>query len=353
MIKESNAPRHSRIISAAFVAAVVSLRFRALLVAILLASVAAGADAGAVKIDRITVTVADVARTEAFFRDALGFETVRQVVSNDPALARLLGVEDARLHVLTMRLGAETVDFVQFDRQGRPYPANSKSPDLWFQHFAIIVSDMDKAYQRLMRFHPQVISVGGPQTLPPSTGSVESFKFRDPDGHPLELLYFPPGQGRPVWHEQPDGRIFLGIDHSAIGIASTPRSTDFYTRLLGLGVAYKSLNRGPTQESLDGTFNAVIEITGIRPHNAPGPGIEFLDYRVPPTGRPTPVDGESNDIAHVHLNIVVDDIEGLAKTLWDARVPFVSPGIVGLNTGEYGRAMMVRDPDGHALMLMQ
>jgi hypothetical protein len=36
----------------------------------------------------------------------------------------------------------------------------------------------------------------------PRNGSVQAFKFRDRDGHPLELLYFPPGQGRPIWHQQ-------------------------------------------------------------------------------------------------------------------------------------------------------
>lgn len=326
---------------------------RVLLAAVLLAVATVAAEAAVLRVECITLTVADVGRTEAFYRDALGFETVGRRVDDDPAMARLLGVEGARAQVLTMRLGRETVDFVQFDAPGAPYPADSKSPDLWFQHFAIVVADMGAAHQRLMQFDPQPISVGGPQTLPPATGSVQAFKFRDPDGHPLEFLYFPPGQGRAVWHRPADGRIFLGIDHSAIGIASTPRSAEFYTRLLGLGIAYESLNRGPTQERLDGTFNAVVQITGVRPGDDPGPGIEFLEYRVPPTGRPAPVDTQSDDLVHAHITLVVDDIDGMAKTLWDARVPFVSPGVVDLNSGGFARAMMIRDPDGHALVLMQ
>jgi catechol 2,3-dioxygenase-like lactoylglutathione lyase family enzyme len=326
---------------------------RALLLAVALVGVAGTAGAAVLRIDRITLTVADLSRTEAFYRDGLGFETVRQAGSNDPALAHLLGVPDPRLRILTMRLGDETVEFVEFQQQGLPYPADSKSPDRWFQHLAIVVADMERAFAQVKRLDPPEISVGGPQTLPPSTGSVKAYKFRDPDGHPLELLYFPPGQGRAVWHRPADGRVFLGIDHSAIGIGSTPRSTAFYTEMLGLDVAYFSLNRGPTQESLDGTFNAVVDITGIRPGDAPGPGIEFLEYRVPPTGRPAPVDTESNDIVHVHLNFAVDDLDGMANALWAARVPFVSPGVVELNTGPFARAMMVRDPDGHALMLMQ
>src|SRR5262249_25717905 len=78
------------------------------------------------------------------------------------------------------------------------------------------------------------ISVGGPQILPPRNGSVRAFKFRDPDGHPLELLYFPPGQGRPIWHQQARDDTFLGIDHSAIGISDTSVSLAFYADILGM-----------------------------------------------------------------------------------------------------------------------
>jgi hypothetical protein len=34
---------------------------------------------------------------------------------------------------------------------------------------------------------------------------------------------------------------------------------------------------------LDGTFNAVVRITGMRPMAVEEPGIEFLEYRTPPT----------------------------------------------------------------------
>src|SRR5262249_23827975 len=89
-------------------------------------------------------------------------------------------------------------------------------------------------------------SIGGPQTLPPQNGSVRAFKFRDPDGHPLELLYFPPGQGRSIWHQHANDRIFLGIDHSAIGISDTSVSSAFYADLPGMTRTYATTNRGPT-----------------------------------------------------------------------------------------------------------
>src|SRR5262249_5154164 len=250
-----------------------------------------------------------LSQIEQFYRDALGFETVRHGHNDDAGFSRLLGVEGVGFETLTMRLGKQEVEFIRFQERGRRYPADSRSQDLWFQHFAIIVSDMDRAFDRLRQFPFTPISTGGPQTLPPQNGSVRAFKFRDPDGHPLELLYFPPGQGRPIWQQHANDSIFLGIDHSAIGISDTSVSSAFYSDILGMTQAYTTTNRGPTQEALDGTFNAVVRISGFRPISAHGPGLEFLEYRTPPTGRPAPVDTASNDLVHVHLWLQVDALE--------------------------------------------
>lgn len=312
--------------------------------------------AGVVRLTRISLTVADLHRSEAFYRDGLGFQRVSEQTLSDPVFAHLYGVPHARIHALVMRLGDEEVEFDQFSPRGKSYPSHSHSEDRWFQHFAIVVSDMQRAYAHLKRVHFVPISKGGPQTLPPNTGAVQAFKFRDPDGHPLELLYFPQGQGRAVWHQtQTDpNAIFLGIDHSAIGIASTARSVAFYTQLLGLKQAYESLNEGPTQEALDSAFNATVKITGLRPPETEntGIGIELLDYRAPSDGRAASAQTLNNDAVYAQLTFTVDDLDSLSNSLMDAEVPFISPRIVQL-PGDGGSALIVRDPDGHAIELRQ
>src|SRR6516162_5978567 len=140
----------------------VGAAFAAVLVALL--AFAFPALAAVIKIDRISVTVSDLARTEKFYRDALGFETVRRRRQDDPSFAHLMGVEGASFETLTMRLGAQEVEFIKFQKHGRQYPPDSHSQDLWFQHFAIVVSDMDKAFSRLQQVRFTPISVGGPQT---------------------------------------------------------------------------------------------------------------------------------------------------------------------------------------------
>jgi len=304
--------------------------------------------AGVASLDQIVVTVSDLQRTERFYHDGLGFETVDRGELAGDGFAHLVGVPSAKAKTLIMQVGAERVRFVQYLQPGRRYPEDSRSPDLWFQHFAIIVSDMDKAYARLKAVRFEAISNNGPVTLPPQNGDVKAFKFRDPDGHPLELLYFPPGQGRAVWH-RPTKKLFLGIDHSAIGVSDSDRSKGLYERLLGMSIAYQGINRGPSQEHLDGTFGAVVRITGLRPTATDGAGVEFLEYLTPPTGRPAPPDARSNDLAHVELEFTVKDLDGLVSSLRAAHTPFVSPDVVEL-TGRI-RAAMVRDPDGHAILL--
>jgi catechol 2,3-dioxygenase-like lactoylglutathione lyase family enzyme len=303
--------------------------------------------AAALRIERIVITVSDLDRAEAFYRDGLGFATVARKPVTDPAVGRLLGV-DGPIDTLTMRLGREQVEFISFERHGRSYPEDSRSPDLWFQHFAVVVADMDAAYARLRTVGFKPISDGGPQTLPKEDGGVRAFKFRDPDGHPLELLYFPAGQGRQVWHSQDQGLIDLGVDHTAISVSDTPASMAFYRGLLGMKAAYEVTNKGAAQDRLDGIEHARVHITGLRPRSRDGAGIELLDYRNEPRGRPSS-GSLANDLWHAHIVMRVSELDRMVSTLARHKVRIVSPGIVPLADGR--RAVEIADPDGHELVL--
>lgn len=303
--------------------------------------------AAALRIQRIVITVSDLDRAEAFYRDGLGFATVARKPVTDPAVGRLLGV-DGPIDTLTMRLGREQVEFISFENHGRSYPEDSRSPDLWFQHFAVVVADMDAAYARLRTVGFKPISDGGPQTLSKEDGGVRAFKFRDPDGHPLELLYFPAGQGRQVWHSQDQGLIDLGVDHTAISVSDTPASMAFYRGLLGMKAANEVTNKGAAQDRLDGIEHARVRITGLRPRSRDGAGIELLDYRNEPRGRPSS-GSLANDLWHAHIVMRVSELDRMVSTLARHKVRIVSRGIVPLADGR--RAVEIADPDGHELVL--
>ncbi len=231
----------------------------------------------------ISRVVSDIKRAESFYRSVLRFGGVSQGPA-DPQVLRALGAEGDAVE-RRLRLGEEDVVLVQFESAGRNHPADCRSDDLCFQHLAIVVSDMDAAYSRLRSstgWRP--ISTEGPETLPASSGGVRAFKFRDPDGHPLELLYFPPRHADPKWRERArssaSDQLFLGIDHTALSVSSSRRSLAFY-RSLGLCITQQTLNSGPAQSRLDGLAAAHVRVTGLHPSSGAGPGLELLAYRPP------------------------------------------------------------------------
>ena len=118
-----------------------------------------------------------------------------------------------------LSLGDQTLWIDQFEQAGRAYPADSDAASLWFQHLVLAVDDMPGAYGRLHNITP--ISQKGPQLLPSASGGVQAFKFRVPDGHPLELLQVPDGKTPGAWRDRRrlGGQFGLDIDYSAISVA--------------------------------------------------------------------------------------------------------------------------------------
>ena len=307
-----------------------------------------------VAVESVGMTVSDMDRSVAFY-SALTFQKVSDIEVLGEQYEHLEGVFGARMRIVRMHLGNEFVDLTEYlAPRGRPIPLDSRCNDLWFQHIAIVVRNMDQAFEKLRALKVQFVS-SGPQTLPaslPAAAGIKAFYFRDPDQHNLEIIYFPPGKGDPRWQEKTD-KLFLGIDHTAIGISNTDASLKFYRDLLGLRKAGESENFGTEQEHLNQVFGAHLHIIGMR--SDAGPGIEFLEYLTPRDGRPRPADVRANDIVHWQTTIATDDVEALAKKLRDAHVGFVSTGIIVIPNDKSGfsKGTLVSDPDGHDLLLIQ
>jgi catechol 2,3-dioxygenase-like lactoylglutathione lyase family enzyme len=303
----------------------------------------------------VAMTVGNMDRSIAFYSDVLGFEKVSDVEVLGEAYERLQGIFGLRMRVVRLRLGEETIELQEYlTPRGRPIPVDSRSHDRWFQHIAIIVSDMDRAYSWL-RQHRVEHASPAPQRLPDwnvNAGGIRAFYFKDPDGHPLEVLWFPVGKGDQRWH-RPSERLFLGIDHTAIVVSDTAQSLRCYRDTLGLRVAGESENYGPEQERLNNVFGARLRITTLR---APaGPGVEFLEYLTPRDGRPVPTDARVNDLAHWQTVLVSNDSEAVARAIRGSACGALSPGVVTLTDRALGftKGLLIRDPDGHALAVVQ
>ena len=304
-------------------------------------------------VETVGMTVSDMDRSVAFFENVLTFEPVSDIEVSGPDYDRLQGVFGTRMRIVRMRLGDEQIELTEYlAPRGRPIPVDSRSNDRWFQHVAIIVSDMDAAYARL-RQHKVEHASPEPQRLPDwnvAAGGIKAFYFKDPDGHPLEILQFPEGKGDPRWRTSA-GRLFLGIDHTAIVVSDTDASLRFYRDSLGLRVAGESTNYGPEQERLNNVFGARLHITGLRA--AAGPGIEFLEYLTPRNGRPA-IGIESNDLAHWETTMTGPDTDAAFTQLQQAHVLFVSPSVATFRGDRrLTKGLLVRDPDGHAVKVIE
>ena len=306
-------------------------------------------------VDAIGLTVSDLDRSVEFYSTVLQFQKVSETEVDGDSYEHLTGVFGLRARIARMRLGAESIELTEFlAPRGKPTPVDARSNDRWFQHVAIIVSDMDRAYQWLREHRVQHASPG-PQLLPAwnrNAGGIRAFYFRDPDGHPLEVLWFPQDKGNAKWHVRTD-KLFLGIDHTAIVISNTEASLKFYRDRLGMEVAGESENYGPEQERLNNVFGARLHITALRA--ASGPGIEFLEYLAPQDGRPYPPEEKANDLIHWQTRFLGMSVDEAAQTLRNSRSAFVSTGAVELPDGKAGfrKAVTVRDPDGHAIQIVE
>ena len=108
----------------------------------------------------------------------------------------------SRLRVARLRLGDETLELTQYlAPRGRPVPVDSRSNDRWFQHIAIVVADMDRAYARL-RAAPRrarLVRAAAAARLEPERRRHRRLLLPGPRRPSLEVIYFPPGKGDPRW----------------------------------------------------------------------------------------------------------------------------------------------------------
>ena len=323
--------------------------------AVFLLVVASTVAAPVQQVGPIGLTVGDLDRELRFYTQVLSFEKTSESISGNGVSSKLLNVPGTQLRRVGLKLGEERILLTQpLQKPGRPIPADSRSFDHWFQHLAIVVSDLDRAYAHLRQAGVKQVSTS-PQTLPSwnrEAGGIRAFYFRDPEDHVLELIWFPPGKGDPRW-QQPTSRLFLGIDHTAIVVADTDRSLAFYRDRLGFRVAGRAENHGVEQEHLNQVFGARLRITGLRADH--GPGIELLEYLTPPGGRILPPDARANDLVFWHTQLTVDRLDILLSTLRGEGLKFVSRerSFNRASPVKYPSEFLVRDPDGHAMHLLQ
>jgi catechol 2,3-dioxygenase-like lactoylglutathione lyase family enzyme len=303
------------------------------------------------RIVRISRNVSELDRSVAFYRERLGFQSSGLAFRMEDALVGLLGIGDRAVNVQRMRLGAQELELTEVGTNARPYPANSTSADLWFQHFAIRCNNIHNAIRQLYRLDstsalPAAISgqpgaVPAPIQLPASSGGATAFRFRDPDGHPVELLQLPGDSAAGSGAQQ---AFPNKIDHSAISVSNVQASIEFYTGVLGLMVGSHQTNSGSEQGALDSLKDAVVEVIALETFPQITPHIELLGYRSPVRTALRQF-ASPTDIASDRLVLYLSGLRSVVAAL---NAP---SQVLRLDSNE--SATLITDPDGHLLLLVE
>jgi len=150
---------------------------------LLLASLASAEQPLVDRVDTVSMTVGDIDRAVDFYSKVLTFEKVSDTEVAGETYEHLQGVFGLRMRVVRMRLGDEYIELAEYlAPKGRPIAVDAHSNDRSFQHIAIIVSDMDKAYRRLRENKVEHASTGrsacrtGIRTRPASGLSISRIR---------------------------------------------------------------------------------------------------------------------------------------------------------------------------------
>lgn len=302
----------------------------------------------------VGMTVAQMEQSIEFYTQVLSCQKIADMEVSGEDWEKLQNLFGLRMRIVQMQLGEEIICLMEYSTpQGRPIPFDSRSNDRLFQHLAVVVRDIEQAYQHLRRYRVQHTS-NCPQQLPDwneKLGGVKAFYFKDPDGHNLELIEFPPDKIEPKW-QQTEG-MFLGIDHTAIVVADAEASLPLYRDCLGLKLALQAENYGTEYEHISGLFGSRVQVNSLESDS--GMGFELLEYIAPTNGRPMPSDSRANDIWHYQTTIAVKDLDAIASQLPQQPCRIISPGIVEISAAELGfkRGLAIADLDGHVLHLVE
>jgi catechol 2,3-dioxygenase-like lactoylglutathione lyase family enzyme len=298
----------------------------------------------------ICITVKEMAPSLNFYTNVLQFKHIGTEDFYGENHEQLFGKFGIHYKIAHLQLGDEYVDLIDYlTGGGRSIPETQQSNDLAFQHIAIVVKDMDAAFKTLQKHNVEFVSTV-PQTIPLTNNAaagIKAFYFHDIDNHNLELIYFPKGKGKAKW-QNTGKEIFLGIDHTAIGISNTNKGLQYWVNNLSLEKKGESHNKGTEQAHLNFVKNAELQITGLAA--AEGPGVEFLEYVKPGPVNKYPADTQCDDLWNWLTKVKCTGIDALFAQLTSANVKIVSEAVVVIN-GK--KNFIARDPDGHAVWFIE
>lgn len=137
------------------------------------------------------LTVRDLDRSLAFYRDLLGMEVVFEQEKRGGYLAAIVGYEAAHVRMAHLAFPGgghriELFEYVQPEPRGKP----GEPRDVGISHVCLVVDDLDSVHGRLRAAGVEFYSAPVPVSSGANAGGAAVY-LRDPDGITLELFQPP------------------------------------------------------------------------------------------------------------------------------------------------------------------
>lgn len=143
------------------------------------------------------------------------------------------------------------------------------------------------------------------------------------------------------------------VDSIGITVSDADKAVEFYSKVLSFEKVSDIEVAGEDYERLQGVFGLRMRVVRMKL------GDEFIELTqyIAPEGRPVPVDSRSNDRWFQHIAIITNDMERAYLWLRQNKVRHASTNPQRLpdwNKNAAGiKAFYFKDPDGHALEILQ
>jgi catechol 2,3-dioxygenase-like lactoylglutathione lyase family enzyme len=140
-------------------------------------------------INHAGITVADLDRSLAFYRDLLGLEVQAVFDRTGEDISRILGYPDAYLRIAMLHIpgGSVRLELLQYVRpSGAPQVHETYTPGVG--HVCFTVDDVQGWYERLNAAGVECRSDGPVEIVRGPHRGVFAMYLRDPDGYTVELF---------------------------------------------------------------------------------------------------------------------------------------------------------------------
>ena len=147
-----------------------------------------------VKTAHTGVTVSDLDRSTAFYRDVLGWKVSDPVTIEGDYFENLTGVDDCKINVVFVDApGGHTIELLHYERGGTGKVSDLRPCDAGHLHLAFQVEDINEVLAAFKQGGWEPVNPPRIKTEGRRIGSCAIYT-RDPDGVYLEFMQPPPDE---------------------------------------------------------------------------------------------------------------------------------------------------------------